>query len=242
MSKTRRRTDDEDDDAFENGILKDGRSWRVPLYLCDSMQREMHAWSQSMQDTRPTGDRTPSVFTDGHKPGFARPVADAAARQAVEDAYKWRLDEDTNAWRRGSSDITATNSSTGLFASAQEGDRCTVRDGGVNEGAPGRLKMIGGVLTCVPGDWRSTDAAPVMPTGPIVDAKAAAAAREQAYTDAARADAQAWMKGKTPQTNAMPRAPIADAKAARAAVEAAYAAYDEEQQNAWRGPRSNGKW
>jgi hypothetical protein len=86
------------DDAFdENGLLKDGRTYRADLYLMDSGDR------RTLRNTH-----RPVAITDGtddpfalHRPGF-RIATDAGmhdARQAVLDARAAYLHDLQNAWK-----------------------------------------------------------------------------------------------------------------------------------------------
>jgi hypothetical protein len=223
MTQRRRRTDDDDDDSpFDaNGILKDGRSVRVSLLMADGASVQRPSSRTYNPDEDPfdpvTGklksryrsldhyvmgdaamaDQRPAIVHDGggHKPGFVRP-ADASLRDEVERAYRERARDDAVAWRRGPpsgpSDITVTNTTSGLLVGAREGDRCTVREGyqaGYVEGAPGRLQMIDGRLVCIADPPGRTDALPTL------DERACA-----------------------------------------------YREYDQRMADAWRGPRSSGKW
>jgi hypothetical protein len=146
--------DDDDDDAFDrNGVLKDGRSFRVPLYMADSLtplQRSVAADSAArghdkiFDSMRADADRVRIVDafggTDGlHRPGARYPrsgvriVTVDHARQATlasmrSQAHALRDAEATYAWRGG----------------PQEGDHCTI------DGAAGTLVREGGDLVCRP--------------------------------------------------------------------------------------------
>jgi hypothetical protein len=72
-----------DDDFDENGILKDGHSYRVPL-----MMRDSAGGSARLHDGR--GNAV------GHKPGYILSDATNDARQQARDAYEHDL---TTAWR-----------------------------------------------------------------------------------------------------------------------------------------------
>jgi hypothetical protein len=87
----------------------------------------------------------------------------------------------TTAWQR-----KPTEDLSGEFRGAQEGDVCTVREGGVDEGSPGHLRMVGGKLTCVP-DKRSQDAVPR--TMSVADAQRI---RDQAYEESVRREENEW--------------------------------------------------
>jgi hypothetical protein len=80
-----------DDDFDENGILKDGHSYRVPMMMCDSA-----GGSARLHDGRGN-----SV---GHKPGYILNDATNDARQQARDAYEHDL---TTAWRHAAGEGTA---------------------------------------------------------------------------------------------------------------------------------------
>jgi hypothetical protein len=85
-------------------------------------------------------------------------------------------------WRQPVADVA------GEFRGAQEGDVCTVREGGVGEGSPGHLRMVHGELRCVP-DQRRTDAVPR--TMSVADAQRI---RDAAWEESVRADENAWRR------------------------------------------------
>lgn len=125
----------EDDDDFEvmvmpdgsrRKILKDGRSYRVPLRLCDSMQREIAANAAAMTN-------------DLHRPGF-RVLSDAAARDAKQEAYDAYDADLTARWQDGNP------------VGAHVGDLCTVRGPEFPNdfGSPGHLQERDRKLVCVP--------------------------------------------------------------------------------------------
>lgn len=83
---------DNDHDFDERGVLRDGRSVKVPMFAMDSAS--------------PRDGRTRSGLHDGHgnpvghRPGFV--VSDAVSqetRDAIEEAYAEYLDYIQNAWR-----------------------------------------------------------------------------------------------------------------------------------------------
>lgn len=83
----------------------------------------------------------------GHKPGFIIGDSDAGdARTQSYAAYERDL-------------VTAYRDATGEVIGQREGDICTVREGGRDEGAPGHLSMRDGKLVCVP-DQPSKDTMP----------------------------------------------------------------------------------
>ena len=88
---------DEEDENFENGILKDKHAYKVPLRLCDAMSKEVAKHASNL--AKPTKQH----LTDGygnaglalHRPG-ARLLAGGSARtqsawdavtRATEEAY-----------------------------------------------------------------------------------------------------------------------------------------------------------
>lgn len=69
---------EDDEDAFdERGILRDGKTFRLPMRMADSLQRQVRDFAaQQLRDARPPL----------HRAGFV--YRDAAARQIVQDAYR----------------------------------------------------------------------------------------------------------------------------------------------------------
>lgn len=146
--------DDEDDDVFNaDGILKDGRTYRVPMRFCDALQQSVAACSANAR-VRHTERPTHALITDVHgdplelqRPGFrilsgdsyeARTVRDRA-RDECERAYEAADKELKNAFRN-----PPTGFGSREFRGAKEGDLCTI------DGSPGHLKLIDGTLRCVP--------------------------------------------------------------------------------------------
>lgn len=71
----------DDDDAFdENGILKDGKRYRIPLRMMDSLQRAVHDHAAARQAVR-------IIDAPLHQPGFVRDMRAVADRQAIYDEY-----------------------------------------------------------------------------------------------------------------------------------------------------------
>ena len=144
-----RRYDDTDDDAFENGILKDGHVARTRMMVRDGgdnltdTQRAILS-DAAVRDALATRDATGRSFglRDGlalSRPGFRYDTSDTAAanRERLYDGYQQDMGE---RWR-------------GADSSGQpEGAVCTVREGGGKygaEGSPGIMRMIDGELRCV---------------------------------------------------------------------------------------------
>jgi len=90
MGKIYRRCD-EDAELFENGALRDGKTWRVPLYMCDSLQKSV---AQSFADVQLTDEQLAL-----HRPGYRVGATDASARDAKQAAQDEYLNWLTNAWR-----------------------------------------------------------------------------------------------------------------------------------------------
>jgi hypothetical protein len=137
MSRARRSNDDDDDDR----ILGDGEVLRVPMRMCDALQREVARHFGTLRDAGPQRitDTADSRF-GLHRPGFrivtggnedAR-LDRAIARDAVEEARAAYEEELTNAWRN------PPTSARSELRSVEANDGCTL-DG------RGHLEMIGGV-------------------------------------------------------------------------------------------------
>lgn len=146
--------DDEDEDARRRGrILRDGEVMRVPMTMRDSK----HAWRDGSEN-----DSRRSSIHDGqgnptlHRPGFVYPTESSFVEDARERAYREHDEAEQNRWRSPASVGAGSNE----FVLATEGDLCTVREGGRDEGAPGRLRRIDGRgLVCVPDTPRQDDSA-----------------------------------------------------------------------------------
>ena len=127
--------------------LRDGDRLRVPLHMRDgvsSMQRSVMADKAARRFGLADGS---SLHRNG-----PRYCIDEAARARVEQARAEWIAEMCDAWRTPAVDA-------GEFRGAREGDQCTVREGGHDEGSPGHLRMVNGRLTCAP-DRRRQDAVP----------------------------------------------------------------------------------
>jgi hypothetical protein len=134
---TRQRHDD--DDAFdERGILKDGRSYRVPLRMMDSMQRDVARHAARITDAM--GESGAAL----RRPGYR--LSDAFPRDwSVYDAYD---EEISRMWENK----PPTGAGSSAPRGAQPGNSCTL------DGRAGRLRLINGELQCVPdGPGRGSD-------------------------------------------------------------------------------------
>jgi hypothetical protein len=178
-----------------DGILRDGQSVRVPLYLKDGSINPDLTPTQRGKAAQQVQDQDAVARKFGladalqmHKPGFRR-VTDAAALERVQEAYRAYDAADAQAYKqtRDYSEFSGAeprNTGTGApgigrkasagaypYSASAEGSSCTVN------GAPGRLRKVNGGLECVPD--RRQDAA-------TVDAKQAA------YDEYDRIASNAW--------------------------------------------------
>jgi hypothetical protein len=81
VSMRRRRADE---DVFdEDGVLKDGATYTVPLWCLDATRRQI----------------TEAFDADNHRPHYARATTDAAAEQRRAAAYAAYVQRLTSAWR-----------------------------------------------------------------------------------------------------------------------------------------------
>ena len=82
--------DQDEEDAFdENGVLKDGHSYRVPMRMLDSLQRAVHEHVAGRQKVR---------IHDAplHQPGFVRDARSVEERRKIYDEYDGTV---SNAWK-----------------------------------------------------------------------------------------------------------------------------------------------
>jgi hypothetical protein len=95
MIKTRRGPHDDDDAFDENGLLKDGRSFRVRMTMRDanSVAGQIAASKRVISD----GSGNPLSL---HRPGN-RVLSDASAYDAVRAAFEQATADSENAWRAG---------------------------------------------------------------------------------------------------------------------------------------------
>jgi hypothetical protein len=168
----------DDDDPFDEfGVLRDGRSVRVSMQMRDA------AMADSQRDAARRFDDRLAL----HRPG-PRYSTDQAGIDAKAKAYADSVVELTTAWQRKPVADADTGFGSGEFQGAMEGDVCTVREGGVDEGSPGHLRMVSGKLTCVPD--RSQDSAPPRTMTP----DAAKAILDAAWRASVEEDENAWRR------------------------------------------------
>lgn len=82
------KTEDDDDDPFdEKGILKDGRRFRVPMHMADSVQREIAAHARRQSQIRDGSGTTIGL----HRPGFRLPSGKAGDNIRVARAVMYEI-------------------------------------------------------------------------------------------------------------------------------------------------------
>ena len=121
VAKTDRRQDDDANPFNERGVLKDHRSYRVPMYAMDALPRDVAQHFARVTD--PAGDG------GLHKPGFR--VSDTITRdRSIYDAYD--------------AEVASSYKNVGAVESEvrgqPEGDSCTAKsDQGRDGAADGEL-------------------------------------------------------------------------------------------------------
>jgi len=172
---TQRKRDDEDD-AFENGMLKDGARYTVPLRMMDSWQRDV---AQHFEDTVPPhrdADNRP-LWQPGFTVAATTKARDSAraARQLAYDSYDQSV---STAWQNTEPLANVTGIGSHGFSGARVGDLCTVRRGkgafGL-EGSAGTIQVVDGALECVADGFEPNA------TKPPKDSQDASAIKDAAY-------------------------------------------------------------
>jgi hypothetical protein len=100
----------DDDDAFdERGILKDGRSYRVPLRMMDSMQRDIARHAARITDAM--GESGPALRRPGYRVSAALP-RDWSIYDAYDEAVSrmWENNAPTGGGSSGPRDEREGNS------------------------------------------------------------------------------------------------------------------------------------
>jgi hypothetical protein len=166
----------------KDDVLRDGERRTVPMMMRDSAgepllvtdaaQCAYQAFRQEQMDAV-AADRVAWLR-------LGRDGADAAERERAEQVYQDEKRRLQDAWREDA---------TPVGRGQQEGAVCTVRAGGIDEGAPGHMRTVNGALVCVP-DKRRQDAAP----RPVYDAAAGQAAKDAAYREMVADLESAWRK------------------------------------------------
>lgn len=123
----------------EDDMLQDGQVGRLRMTMRDSADWQDAAARFFDREVRVTDSNGDTIGL--HQPGFRVFHQDAEfadrARQAKATAYRDYDDSVTNAWR------TPTGAGSVDPRGQEVGDLCTIN------GAPGHMRMINGVLTCV---------------------------------------------------------------------------------------------
>ena len=241
----RRRHDDDDDNPFDqNGILKDGRSFRVPVNMADSWQADMVRSLHQPQQRQSQGSALSTANRPGWRIARSRSTDDQSLqiardlgtsllkhRQVMQQAYTDYENAASVAYKNpvglSVADDDTSNPPTGFGSGefrARAGDLCTVRSGGGAfgpEGSAGHLRMVNGALVCV-ADRTSIDAA---------DARRKKVT--QRFDPAGRSEGYFETEEEEGDDNGR-----RDARSVndRSAVEAAYQEYSRDLENAWRNP------
>jgi hypothetical protein len=101
------RYEDDEDDFDENGVLKDGRTFRTPMRMMDSMQRAVVKHFQPSKGPVRVTDQFGAAGLGLNRPGYRhlgggnvgdRWLRDGEARERA-DAYADWEHRQTNAWR-----------------------------------------------------------------------------------------------------------------------------------------------
>ncbi len=137
--------DDDDANPYDaRGVLKDGRSVRVPTAMRDSMRTDIARHAAVLD--------APMFDAASRRPGF-RFTADASMLDATERAYSDYENAQTNTWRGADAE------------GGVEGALCTVKNSEYPEafGSRGHLVRVGNKLVCTPDrrDDARRDALPV---------------------------------------------------------------------------------
>jgi hypothetical protein len=163
---------DNEDDFDEQGLLRDGRTYRVPLRMMDGVSR---AIADHIKQTVDITDHFGDASLGLHRPGFRKldggNEGDAILRKAEmrdrAEAYQDYERDAESGWK------------TDAWGAQNAGDVCTIN------GNPGHLKMVNGEMTCVPD---AKDA-----VSDLRDQANDAANAYSAYEDEL---AEAWRRGK----------------------------------------------
>lgn len=95
----------DDDDPFdENGILKDGRRWRVPTRMLDAAQRDISRYAGLSERRDSLAFRGQSHSRPGFRFEGDSKMGDQPVRDDIEDLYARHADELENAWRNDQPD------------------------------------------------------------------------------------------------------------------------------------------
>jgi hypothetical protein len=187
----------DEDEAFVNGVLKDGITLTVPTRLRDSQRDASDSDSVKRRVVRVRdGFGNPA----GRRPGFVTSIASdqvaSRTKRMRDQAYADYDSRITTQWRGGDDD-----DGDGDFMGAAEGDACTVRceEFPLAQGAPGHLRRYGGKLVCVPDsttDSRRQDRRHAQDAKTVNDAARAHRQRmADVYREYDKERANAWREG-----------------------------------------------
>jgi len=100
-----RHDQDEEEDVFdENGILKDGKTYHVPMRMMDSLQRAVHDHAAQILE----GHLRRSGI---HEQGFLRDASTVDHRKRMRDEYARYDREISEQWKNPWHSVTTTASS-----------------------------------------------------------------------------------------------------------------------------------
>ncbi len=249
MTQQRNRHDDDDEIFDSNGVLKEGKSFRVPVTMMDGWQRDMIDQLRQKRHgqldgaaNRPgyrvakskTADSASNVAADRAR--FDKMLDDALERRRTTQPlmYSTYEKEMSEAWRHpigladanppGDQQVPPIGFSSGDLVGKREGDSCTLKgsDDVGQFGIRGHVKMVGGKLVCV------ADRSPASADD------AARRKKTQRFDPQGRSEGY-WEEeeeGGDDDTGRRDARSVND----RSAVEAAYEEYSRDLENAWRNP------
>lgn len=180
MARTFRR--DRDDDDFENGVLRDGRRFVMPMRAMDSLQRSVaaHFGRSTVNDGQKIVDGFGNDGLALHRPGH-RLFASGQGDQSFYDKY----DRDISTRYLDANNHTSGTSGAGErggIGGRRVGDRCTCKGSSDlgTEGDRGTIQEVNGELCCVSDRYHGEDGVDM---------------RDSAYRQYAQEISEAWRKG-----------------------------------------------
>jgi hypothetical protein len=182
-----------DDDLFDsNGLLRDGKSVRVPMQARDSARMTERQRHQRVSDTLRDVNSKPLLVTDGrtddtmslHKPGWRIPVVNDRAN--VRDAYANYETSLVNAYRVGDGEMQCP---TCFGSGVLNGEDCDDCDG------TGIMPDVDSESNDEGGGYGSTNEGPSNDSH-TVDLKQHRETMDRLIRDRDFADSNAWRGGK----------------------------------------------
>ncbi len=149
------RNNDDDDDFDENGILRDGRTFRVPMRALDSLQRDVAEHFGGRKAVQ-AGQKIVDGYGQGglalNRPGF-RMNATGQNDQSFYDEYDARI---ATAYRDADHTAGVEGAGEREFVGKRVGDRCVCkgRNDLGRQGDRGHIAEIDGELVCVSDNHR----------------------------------------------------------------------------------------